>query len=290
VFSTFGSEEVLRDIYRISAPYTKGETVRTVADLREVFHRFLRDQQPYMPVATADDLFVVDDEIEAALVRAYSFDGVLDDLGQTEIIGPSFASADKRQRIDFARSALAVLLEADEKFAMVFTLAIHSLVVRPSTQQRGRASYGGSSSAAIGTIWLSLDRAVSTLDVMEMFVHELTHHLLFIDERSYPYFDYGQLISPANHAYSAILNLERPVDKVFHSIVVAAELTAARRSFLDGLDGPTTVHPRSDRLLAETQKSIASLLDLRNLDRLLMPRAREILDRCERILAPQGVL
>ncbi len=125
---------------------------------------------------------------------------------------------------------------------------------------------------------------------MEMFVHELTHHLLFIDERSYPHFDYGQLISPANHAYSAILNLERPVDKVFHSIVVAAELTAARRSFLDGLDGPTTVHPRSERLHAETQRSIASLRDLPNLDRLLMPRAWEILDRCERVLAPQGVL
>lgn len=278
MFSTFGRDEVIKDVYRIAAPYAGSPRVTTVGELRSVFHNFLSRHQPYMPVNRADDPFIVDAGLEDALVRAYSFNNTLDDLRQTQIIGDAYPLEVKLERIDFARRALDRFLSLDEELAAVFDLAIHSIVVRPSDRPGGRASYGGSSSAAIGVIWLSLGPTVTELDVVEMLLHELTHHLLFIDERSFAHFDYAQMTREENRAYSAILNLRRPIDKVFHSIVVATELVLGRHSFLP--PGPITVHPPTDKLSADTVTASASLTDLDRTCGAIEPRGHEILARC----------
>lgn len=278
MFSTFGRDEVIKDIYRIAAPYAGPAQVTTVGELRDVFHRFLSRHQPYMPVNRSDDPFVLDSELEDELVRAYSFNNTLDDLRQTQIIGKAYPLDVKLARIDFARRALDRFLSLDEELSAVFELAIHSIIVRPSDRPAGRASHGGSSSAALGVIWLSLGPTVNELDVVEMLLHELTHHLLFIDERSFAHFDYAEMARESNRAYSAILNLRRPVDKVLHSIVVATELVLGRQSFLPS--GAITVHPPTHKLSADILAAYASLVDLDRTCGVIKPRGHEILARC----------
>ena len=161
MFSTFGYEEVIKDIYRISAPFSGGRSLGTADELRIVFSDFLENHQPYMPVNRSADVFVTDQDIEDALVEAYSFKSALDDLGQVQVIGDAYPMDQKLERVAFARDALEEFLNCDEMLAVVFDLAIHSIVIRPSTRQSGRSSYGGSSSEAIGTIWLSLGPSVT---------------------------------------------------------------------------------------------------------------------------------
>lgn len=231
-----------------------------------------------MPVNRAEDCFILDPAIEDELVRAYSFNNALDDLRQTRIIGKPYEMKEKRRRIDFAREALARFKALDPLLAAIFDLAIHSIVVRPSNREHGRMSYGGSSSAAMGTIWLSLGPQITQDDLVEMLLHELTHHLLFIDERNFAHFDYPALREKHNLAFSAILNLMRPVDKVFHSIVVAAELLLGRERFWPQ-GHATRVHPASDKMRADMQSALSSLYALPNATTLIKPRGHAILAR-----------
>jgi len=279
MFSTFGFEEAVKNIYRIAAPYAGSGAVRTTDDLRRIYHDFLTSHLPYMPVNRGDECLIDDEVIEAALVRAYSFNNTLDDLQQAHIIGQPYEASEKRQRLSVARAAIAEFKSLDAHLAILFDLVIHSVVLRPSKRHNGRASFGGSSSAALGTIWLSLGPNVRQADLVEMLLHELTHHLLFIDERSFAHYDYPALSQKHNQAYSAILNLTRPIDKVFHSIVVASELLLGRQRFWpQGHD--VRVHPASESMQIETQKALASLYALPNVATLIQPRGHEILTRC----------
>jgi hypothetical protein len=62
----------------------------------------------------------------------------------------------------------------------------------------------------------------------------LAYHLLLIDERVHGhYVSYAKLADKRNYAHSAILKCNRPLDKVFHSLVVATELLASRCYGLD---------------------------------------------------------
>jgi hypothetical protein len=279
MFSLFGHEEIIRNAYRVSHPFVNGRPLRTSGDLRACYLEFLADHQPYMPVNRGDDVFVTDEATENALVAAYGHNATLNDLGQSEIIGAAYRDSVKAGKIALARTALETFLGLDERLAAVFDLTIHSIVVRPSNRLAGHASYGGSSSAAMGTIWLALGPGVTQVDIIEMLLHELTHHLLFLDERNHPHFDYGHIASERNRAFSAILNMIRPIDKVVHSIVVATELVLGRRTFLRD-DRPRVVHPASEKMIADAQQSYASVSALEHADLVLRPRTREILDRC----------
>lgn len=289
MFSTFGEDDLLRIIYTISATIPQAKPVETTTDLRAAYHAFLRSHQPYMPINSSHDPFILDPLVEDELARAYTLKSTLDDLKQARIIGDRYTDADRQERVTFAREAYNHFMSCNPSLALIFDLAIHSIVIRPSRREAGRASHGGSSSAALGTIWLSLADSVTRSDVVEMLLHELTHHLLFLDERAHPHFNYALIAKPENFAYSAILNLSRPLDKVVHSIVVASEILAGRESFLPP-SGATTVHPSSRKMREETLRAISSVYDLPNLSELVMPRALDILAVCAEQLSVEAIV
>jgi len=279
VFSLFGYEETVRNVYRAAYPFTGGREIRTSGELRACYLDFLQGHQPYMPVNRSEDVFVTDPETESALVKAYGHNATLNDLRQSEIIGEPYPTDVRSAKIALAREALDEFRNLDDTLGAIFDLMIHSIVVRPSNRPLGRASHGGSSSGALGTIWMAISPKLTRADMVEIFLHELTHHLLFIDERSHPHFDYGLISLEENRAFSAILNMIRPVDKVLHSIVVATELVLGRRRFLPDAHG-RTVHPPTAKMIADALTAHASITGLKSAEMVLRPRAREILDRC----------
>jgi hypothetical protein len=285
MFSLYGFEESIRNAYRVAHPFAARGDLATTAALREAYLAFLQDHQPYMPLNRGTDVFVVDDEVEARLVAAYGHNAALNDLRQSEIIGEPYPAAEKELKVARARAALERFRDLDDELAALFDLTIHSIIIRPSNVAGGRRSYGGSSSAAMGVIWLSLGKEVTERDIVEMLLHELTHHLLFLDERNHPHFDYDLITREENRAFSAILNLNRPVDKVMHSIVVASELILGRRRFLP-LDRQCSVHPATEKMLADLRSAHESLTALPAAEEVLRPRAREIVDRCLGVCEP----
>jgi hypothetical protein len=226
-----------------------------------------------------DDPFVVDDEVEARLAAAYPT-GNLDDLRQHEIIGAPFPIAVKAEKLRLCRQALTRLEQLDEQAASLFYLTVNAIFTRDHRVLPGISrSLGGSSSNAIGVVWVSLASLTDPADVTELFVHELTHHLLFIDELNYGHFNYAKIPLRENFARSAVLRRSRPLDKVVHSIAVGTEILLLRRRYEQDEWRPS-LHPHSAQLRMDILESIRSVEALSNLDDLISRRVRDLLDRC----------
>jgi hypothetical protein len=258
----------------------------TTEELRRHYLRFLDTHSPrHSPVNWDENPFIISEDAEQRLTEAFSA-GVLDDLNQSDTLGASYAPEIRSRKISAAREALADLVSLNPDLEVIFGLAIHTIFLRASSRsQTTRGSFGGSSSSAIGTIWMTVDDVLQRGDLMEMFVHELAHHLLFIDELNNGHFNYQAISDPANFATSAILKRNRPLDKVVHSIVVAVELLQARQLYLDGHTGPVKVHSPTLQLRSDTLAAIESVRSLANLEHLVLPRVRDILDRSENVCA-----
>jgi hypothetical protein len=118
--------------------------------------------------------------------------------------------------------------------------------------------------------------------VAEFLVHELTHHLLFISERCVAQFYYKEMIKEENFAQSAILNRRRPLDKVVHSIVVSTEILLARQTFLPPKQ--IHIHPESEVICSQTEIAIDSVLQSKNLDRVVTPWTKRLLSACQSVI------
>ena len=163
----------------------------------------------------------------------------------------------------------------------------HCLFFRKTRKNAfGQASFGGSSSTAIGAIWISGIGEPSRYDVAEFLLHELTHHLLFVSERCTAQFNYREMVKETNFAQSAILHRRRPLDKVVHSIVVSTEILLARDSFLPPQN--IRVHPESSQLRRQTQVAIESVFQLTNLEQIVTPWTIQLLNDCRRAVSDLG--
>ena len=279
MFNLYGYKEVLRNVYVLSKPFTKTSTVSFSDDLREPYLNFLEHTFPNLPINRNDDLFVTNAETTRALALAFS-GSTLDDLNQHAIIGNSYVNTEQVEKLEIAQSALAEVLRRDEIFNTIFSLVIQSVFITKSNiTPLGYSSHGGSASGAIGSIWLSMHKNIYFDDVMELLVHELIHHLLFLDELVHSHFNYKKILLEENFAYSSILNRNRPLDKVVHSMVVATEVVLARFTFLGESDS-IYIHPDSETMLRNVVKSYESVHALKKLDDLLTARSLEIIERC----------
>jgi hypothetical protein len=288
MFFLYGFDESVRNVYLIAHPHLGGRTVRTIGDLREPYLDFLASAYPNVPVNRSADRFVHDDKVQSEIAAGFVGSN-LDDMQQHTIIGDSYDPEEKRARQDVARSSLDDLLERDERYTAVFDLVVHSIFVsRTNTTPAGYQAHAGSASGAIGSIWLSMRPDLTDVDVVDLFAHEFTHQLMFIDELVHGHFDYSRILHEENFAYSAILNKVRPLDKVVHSIVVATELILTRQA-LDLPSEGRSVHPDDDRLATEVLRAVATVNALPNRDELVSSRVVEIIDRCAQTCRPIAV-
>ncbi|MFI6309872.1 aKG-HExxH-type peptide beta-hydroxylase [Nocardia fusca] len=284
MLNLYGYQEVITSVYKFSHAENVGQ-VTNLETLKGQYARFLSVHSSF-PVNQSTDPFIHSETVESILASAYNGKADIDDMDQYKIVGESYADSDRERRIERLGSALTRTLALDEQLDAIFRLVVHSIFVKRTNEVTGDGSrairaYGGSSSNAIGTIWISTGQTVTDLDLAELFIHELTHHLLFIDEYSHHHFNYDLIAEPSNFALSAIRGTMRPLDKVVHSIVVSAELLAARKAYLHRIAEDQTVHPADQQLHTDLLSSIASIWRLTNLSDLLTPRAVDLVARAE---------
>lgn len=177
--------------------------------------------------------------------------------------------------IDRVSAAIEKLGQINPSLERTFRLFIHTLFY-----YRSYTSGGGSVSSAPGVIWCAPRRNWSQDDISEFLVHELAHNILFIDERRFGHYINHQLLTDkSNYALSAVLKIPRPLDKVFHSLVVANEILNFRQE--SGEPANPIVHPLSIDILKSCRDTIASIYGITRLSDLVMPRFLEILHQIE---------
>lgn len=155
-----------------------------------------------------------------------------------------------------------------------------SFIVHTMFYHRSYESGGGSVSSAPGVIWCAHRTDWSEDDLAEFLVHEMTHILMFIDERRHQhYYDFDEIAKPENYARSAVLMRQRPLDKVFHSLLVSHEVLSFRCG--NGEPGVPIVHPKSGAMLSAAYDTIGSIRAVPALKSLVTPRLLALLDQAE---------
>jgi hypothetical protein len=258
MYHVFGAQEMLDNFYAVAAPYgVPGGRPSSVADLKLLLRRFLADHQPGVQHAPEDCLFVDDPSHEAELARHYTTDSALHDKFQNVAIGAPLPAEIKNAAREAAESALMRISERDFDLFSIFYAAIQTIFFFGSEK-----CSGGSTSNAVGVIWMNSEPDWQERDIVEFLVHELAHCLIFLDERRYLHFvDYDLIPKPEYFAWSAVLRTMRPIDKVLHSIVVATEVLSLRQRWL-GENANPKAHPPSAQLRTQILQSADSLLEL----------------------------
>ena len=179
-------------------------------------------------------------------------DSLLDDKNQDKVILDK-EDSHINEKADLICRALEKIVDLCPQHAVLFDTIITDIFILPSSIAKG-----GSTSQAIGVMWANPHVDYSLHDVMEMLLHEFTHHALFIDELRYSHYDYSVITNQSTWATSAILNTARPLDKVLHSVVVSMEILLLREHYLGHPTHPR-VHPPTSILHPQLVNAIASI-------------------------------
>lgn len=280
MYGLFGLSFNIKNVYRLAHPYVGREKIATAADLKPAYRRFINSVQPEHFAVPREEL-VVNNVVEAKrLLGAFSRSNI-NDLSQEKMAGDFYEGETHKVAEARVDQALAVLKNLNLEAETLLRLVIHSILLCGSTMNaEGLKAHGGTSSKCIGLMWLTMRGNLSLQDIVELLIHEMTHTLVFIDELNYGHFNYPAMIKTENWARSSILNRQRPMDKVVHSIVVAHEVLWARAHYLPNTE-KLSVHPSSEEMIRNVNAAIESVRRHPNRDGVCSPRAVELVNMVE---------
>ncbi|PCI92434.1 hypothetical protein COB11_07410 [Candidatus Aerophobetes bacterium] len=270
MFNLIGVKEVIGNLIKITKSYSE---IPDKTSLTLAYRQFLREIQPKVlkPLGTQTEFFWKKGDIQA-LIEVFKEESILDDFKN---VFDSGVKIDPAMPIFRLKEAFNRMRQICPSFANLVDIVIHTFFSAQS-----KLAGGGSTSAAIGCIWIDLRPKWSTQDVLEFIIHETTHNLVFIDEFCFRHYrSYEDVAKSENFAWSAILCKTRPLDKVFHSIVVSLEVLLFREKVLGHPERPI-LHPPTPILLEQTRKSILSINKNAQIESLLTNRSKFLLNKC----------
>jgi hypothetical protein len=244
-----------------------------LADLRSKYIAFAAEVggPSLRPLPGEDGVTFSAERIET-LLEKYRDRSALTDIGADIAETPERSRREAMSRVIAAKEAFAAV---DPDFVAFFDFFIHTMFY-----QRAFHSGGGSVSSALGVIWCAINRKWSDEDIIEFFVHELAHNMLFLDERANGHYaGIDAIADPRNWALSAVLERPRPLDKVFHSLIVSNEVLQHRLKH--GEPANPLLHPSSRHMAEAAAKTIDSIHRVIDRGGLVLPRFEEILSRAE---------
>jgi len=269
---TIGIKENVENVFLLSHPHVQdGDT--SFSGLKTAYKKFLHQIQPSVPVSSFDTVeFLKDVSRTRMMISLFAEKSRLDDFNRIFSDDSQFHN----EHLDVAEQHLQKLEKIDEQLFSLFSLAINIIFSGPS-----ELASGGSSSGAIGCIWINPRPTWSLQDFMEFFVHEMTHNLVFLDEYRHKHYEkYAEMFLEENYAMSAILAKKRPLDKVFHSILVSTEVLLSRRDIFGHPKSPK-LHPPTSIMLNKAFESISYLENAPNIYALLTNRGKELIAICK---------
>lgn len=248
-------------------------------ELKVRYRRFLAAlSQRSIDIHGREPAYVTTAKQAEHLATLFSNDSILDDKLQSDVI-TRVDDPERAQKQARVEDALRELSRYSSSYAAVFRTIVTDIFILPSAVARA-----GSTSGAIGAIWLNPKLSHPVADLMEILVHECSHQAMFLDELRYGHYAYESIANPSAWATSAILNLSRPLDKVLHSVVVAAEVLLLRDQHIGHPTAPRA-HPPTDILVQQLEESLISIDAItRKFPTIFMPRANKIVANIRRLL------
>ncbi len=276
MISLIGAKEVIRGLCGLAKPFVEIEDKLQKCDtekiIREGYLKFLDQYQPEVPKNRSSFLYVKDPAIIENYVKQFKVESHLDDREQSGMLSHAYDNTEQESRTVICEEALNFLQKVYPELSQILKFSIHSVFFYYSAD-----CGGGSTSNAIGVIWINNKKSWDKYDIAELLVHELTHHLVFLDELRYlHYLDYDLILKPENYTKSAILSSRRPIDKVIHSIIVGVEVLCYRMN-VAGVPAATRVHPPSPKLLKQLEEALYQIRALPNLNDLITARTHDLL-------------
>lgn len=251
-------------------------SITTLGQVQSLYRTFLAGLQERTPGGRpGTPAFVTDAEAAHRFRALFINDSLLDDKAQATVIA-EVEDPEAGGKCNLIARALEELSLYSEDHRVLFDTVITDIFILPSSVAKA-----GSTSQAIGVIWANPRINYTLHDVMEMLVHELTHHAMFLDEVRYSHYNYASVLDQSTWARSAILNVPRPLDKVLHSAVVATEILLLRERTLGHPVSPL-VHPPTPAMLCRLEETLldmdARLHERRAQQAIFRDRALEILE------------
>lgn len=268
-----GIRSVLETSYLLSAPFLEPSDLETKLDQHtQALRRYVSSIQPWMPPAPVRQQIGVDKNLLGPYLKAFNEESVLSDISYRVDVPSDASFAVQAERFS---SHLNQISKGEPLLFDLLQHFIHTVFFAPSTE-----ASGGTTSSAVGVLWVNSRDSWTSEDYIEFVVHELTHTLVFLDERRFGHYqDLALAVAPENFAQSAVLGRRRPVDKVLHSLIVATEIFLWRNRRASH-ESTRRLHPPTNKLVKLIQESVDSLKQLESKE-LLRPRARELYERCE---------
>lgn len=260
----------------LSQPHAEGD-LRDFAALKKAYQNYLAFLQPGLPAGRSEDVeFNADSEDLKEFARAFNEKSDLRDIHSSVLLEDR---QDAPMKLAAARDAYRKISERYPELGLLFKLTFNTIFSLPSNE-----AGGGSASSAIGVLWANPRATWTENDLIEFLIHELTHNLVFLDERRHShYVDLQKAVDRENWAMSAVLGRPRPIDKCVHSLVVGTEILLFREKHT-GHGDRYRVHPPSDVLREKSLRCAESLLGLKNREALCRPRFLELVLMCRETL------
>lgn len=273
MFFLEGPRSIIRSVYLLACRGQRAD-LTSANELRSAYLDSLRLILPHNCVPSdSDSKYCVDTNRIAALVSAYGVKCRLTDMAAEILETPTDVLSQALSLVDLA---LNEIRSRQPAFVETFDCVVHTLFYARSSE-----AGGGSASSLPGVIWCSLRKNWSLADTAEFLVHEFTHNALFLDERVREHYaDLDAMAEPKNFGWSAILQKSRPLDKVFHSLVVANEVLWWRS--VAGEPKDPKVHPPTRQLRESIARTIESIYPLVGTGVIVKPRFVEIFEKVVR--------
>jgi hypothetical protein len=273
----FGLEAFIKTLCVLVSVDSENKTLSTLDNLRRAYRHMIRTRlDRAVSIDASSTNYVADVQAAKSLRDFFVKDSLLDDKAQGSVIKEE-ADPQALEKVEKLKAAHKKMYTIAPTHGCMLDLIITDIFLMPS--ERGQS---GSTSGAIGVIWANPKLDYAMEDIIELLVHEMTHNLMFLDEMRYLHYKNNMLVDKRTWAQSAILKSVRPLDKVFHSLVVALEILMLREKVLGHPKSPK-MHPPSSMLLKQVRESFQSIkhmLQSSDLD-VFHPRGFDILNRAE---------
>jgi hypothetical protein len=283
--SAIDFNSAVKTIFQLSGGLSPAGSIQTTDDLRNIYHQFIEHALPDIDVNRSNDPFNVSMPSEDKAAEAFTMSCSMGNPDQSRgFVGEAYPETVREKKIYAGRQALFDLRIKCKEVTDILDLVVHSIIIRKPNDKDGPVAHSSSAANAVGVIWLSFLDDLTKHDLQELYVHELIHQLLFIDDFLHQQFNYARMSEQRNFGLTAISLTPRPLDIVIHSLIVAVELLRARAMYLGEPTSPH-VHPPSNRIVASIQGSYRSIKQAADYDTLVTPHIREIIEQGMDVLA-----
>jgi hypothetical protein len=274
MYYSIGFEKNVENIAVLASSADPRVKMKSFEDLKRGYVNYVEKSQakavlPNRPISGAFRAKSLDEK--AQLVEAFRTDASLNDMEQENLIENLNHPLEAEMTARF-EEALEYLQVTAPRIRELFDLVFNYYFFAYS-----KKAVGGSTSGGLGILWLNPRPEWQLQDFVEIIVHELTHQLLFIDERRFRHYsDYPAMSLKENFAYSTILNKSRPMDKVIHSYFVGFNVLKFRQQYF-GENSVPMVHPSSGKIAESLERTLASLTSAQ--EQLMTERLRNLISQ-----------